>query len=1023
MKKLVLLSSCLFFAIFFSIKLNAQQGTGSFILTDGGFEGEPNASLANSLVNNVPTSLWSRCTPLKCANIHGVYKLGSRTGNYYLGLNDTLATGVANAISPALASGAVQGDQPYIVQFFYRAKDSINMPSGQLTVGVSNASGTSAKMTPFIPNAVTNPAVWLKSATPVVSTSGKAPGNGFIVFGLSGVANNNKKPIAIDDVVIYAGTTVDSVAPAIAGTVSVGNATSSTLDVSWGAAADVDGGGYMVVRYPADPTGQLDPNPNGIYAVGNKLGAGVVVYTGVDSFFTDKQLTAVTPYYYRVYTVDKAFNYAASVVGIGATNNGKALTTYYVDSIAGSDANDGHTPLTAWKTIAKVNSITFAPGDSILFAASCSWSGTTLHPLGSGVSGNPIVVSSYGTGNLPIINGNTATSPNENAVYLYNQDYVTISNLEITNDHHIEAAKDSSLKKGVYVLASNYGTMHGITLQNLVVHNVLGSYNVSVYTGGIFCNITGTGKVTTFDSLLIDHCKVYNVDLTGISNESSWSYLRSINNDSGWYPSTHFVIQNCEVDSIGGNSIIVRGAANPIVQYCKVYKGSWRYTGNSIFAFNCDDATIQYNEVSYNKFNTGDHDASAYDADYRCHRTTFQYNYSHDNDGGAFVVVCDPNYANTFDDSALIRYNISQNDAHKAGGKEGAAFRIDGLVSNTLIYNNTIYTSTDFTNVIYHCAWGGGTSGTLPNTTSYYNNIFYLNKAKAGFTVNSSKGNTFSHNTYFYSGKLTGTHPTTDATALTTDPLFVNPGKAGLGISTVDGYKLQSGSPCINSGLLLPNHSFVDFWGNPVPGSPGLPPCIGAFEYSATLPVKLVGFKAENVGGSNQLTWTTTEEINNAGFMVQHSADGDVFTDGQYIPSKIISGNYSGVIKYSFTDVSPYAGTNYYRLKAFDKQGKTTYSTVIVLTNKKGLVPSISVYPNPIYKGNHLSLEIKNLPQGNYEAVVLDMKGNKIASETIAYYGVNDTVQLNTSTILSTGAYLVQMTNGSFKVLTKVIVK
>ena len=63
------------------------------------------------------------------------------------------------------------------------------------------------------------------------------------------------------------------------------------------------------------------------------------------------------------------------------------------------------------------------------------------------------------------------------------------------------------------------------------------------------------------------------------------------------------------------------------------------------------------------------------------------------------------------------------------------------------------------------------------------------------------------------------------------------------------------------------------------------------------------------------------------------------------------------------------------------------------------------------------------MPQGNYEAVVLDMKGNKIASETIAYNGVDGTIQLNTSTTLSTGAYLVQMTNGSFKVLTKVIVK
>ena len=1012
---------CLLLVLSITITATAQQGTGSFTLTDGGFEGQPNASLANSLVNNVPTSLWSRYTPLKCANIHGIFKLGARTGNYFLGLNDTLATGVANAISPALASGAVIGGQSYIVQFFYMAKDGIEMPSGQLTVGVSNASGTSAKMTNYTPNAVTNPAVWLKSATPVVATSGKAQGNGFIVFGLSGVANNNKKPIAIDDVVIYAGTTVDTVAPEIAGIVSIGNATSSTLDVSWGAAADVDGGGYMVVRYPADPTGQLDPNPNGIYAVGNKLGAGVVVYTGVDTFFTDKQLTAVTPYYYRVYTVDKAFNYAASVVGIGATNNGKALTTYYVDSIAGSDANDGHTPLTAWKTIAKVNSITFAPGDSILFAVGCSWSGTTLHPLGSGVSGNPIVISSYGTGNMPLINGNTATSPNENAVYLYNQDYVTISNLEITNDHHIEAAKDSSLKKGVYVLASNYGTMRGITLQNLIVHHVLGSYNKDVNTGGIFCNITGSGKITTFDSLLIDHCKVYNVDLTGISNESSWSGLRSINNDSGWYPSTHLVIQNCEVDSIGGNSIIVRGSVNPIVQYCKVYKGSWRYTGNSIFAFNCDDATIQHNEVSFNKFNTGDHDASAYDADYRCHRTTFQYNYSHDNDGGAFVVVCDPNYTNTFDDSALIRYNISQNDAHKAGGKEGAAFRIDGLVSNTLIYNNTIYTSTDFTNVIYHCAWGGGTSGTLPTTTSYYNNIFYLNKAKAGFTVNSSKGNTFSHNTYFYGGKLTGTHPT-DAAALTTDPLFVSPGKAGFGINTVDVYKIQATSPCVNSGLLLPNHSSVDFWGNPVPGTVGLPPCRGAFEYAATLPVKLVGFKGENVGSSNQLTWTTTEEINNAGFMVQHSADGTVFTDVHYIPSKIISGNYGGIIKYSFVDASPFTGKNYYRLKQIDKTGGQTYSAVVAVVNKSVSNLHFSIYPNPVVDKT-IQIAFENQPAGIYTLKLTGIDGRTVAEKQINFLGGSNINHWDVSSMNLKGTYYLSISSVVGEVTKAVLIK
>ena len=39
-------------------------------------------------------------------------------------------------------------------------------------------------------------------------------------------------------------------------------------------------------------------------------------------------------------------------------------TNYYV-SAAGSDANGGTSPATAWKTIAKVNSFTYAANDSI----------------------------------------------------------------------------------------------------------------------------------------------------------------------------------------------------------------------------------------------------------------------------------------------------------------------------------------------------------------------------------------------------------------------------------------------------------------------------------------------------------------------------------------------------------------------------------------------------------------------------------------------------------------------------------
>lgn len=53
--------------------------------------------------------------------------------------------------------------------------------------------------------------------------------------------------------------------------------------------------------------------------------------------------------------------------------------TYYVSN-NGSDANDGLSPATAWKTIARVNQDTYIPGDKILFERGGEWTGKTLAP-------------------------------------------------------------------------------------------------------------------------------------------------------------------------------------------------------------------------------------------------------------------------------------------------------------------------------------------------------------------------------------------------------------------------------------------------------------------------------------------------------------------------------------------------------------------------------------------------------------------------------------------------------------------
>ncbi len=76
-----------------------------------------------------------------------------------------------------------------------------------------------------------------------------------------------------------------------------------------------------------------------------------------------------------------------------------------MDSAAGNDSNNGTSTSTPWQTLTKVNATTFAPGDSILFKAGASWTGS-LNPKGSGNSGNPIVINSYGAGAKPVIDGN-----------------------------------------------------------------------------------------------------------------------------------------------------------------------------------------------------------------------------------------------------------------------------------------------------------------------------------------------------------------------------------------------------------------------------------------------------------------------------------------------------------------------------------------------------------------------------------------------------------------------------------------
>ena len=79
-------------------------------------------------------------------------------------------------------------------------------------------------------------------------------------------------------------------------------------------------------------------------------------------------------------------------------------TTFYVDSTNGNDANGGNSPSFPWKTLARLASSKFMPGDIILLRRGSVWREQLNFPS-SGSAAAPIVIDAYGTGDLPVISG------------------------------------------------------------------------------------------------------------------------------------------------------------------------------------------------------------------------------------------------------------------------------------------------------------------------------------------------------------------------------------------------------------------------------------------------------------------------------------------------------------------------------------------------------------------------------------------------------------------------------------------
>lgn len=546
----------------------------------------------------------------------------------------------------------------------------------------------------------------------------------------------------------------------------------------------------------------------------------------------------------------KCCRFALAAMTVLLPGVGQIQARDYHVSGAGDDANSGVSPSRPWRSIARVNEHTFAPGDLILFRGGDRFDGNLVFDASDKSSPlKPIRVGSYGRGRATIRAGlGTGLLVKDLGGFVV-RDLIVEGTNRLGN-------KGSGIKF--------INTLPGNTkLSFLRIENVEASRfgREGIYVGGDPPDKSQSG----YEDVRITNCVAhdnayYGIYVTGVWDERSTAYANK--NVVIAYSTAYDNPGDPDyLENHSGSGILLDDVDTGRIEYCAAYNNGYLCNAKvggpvGIWAHAANNVTIQYCTSYRNRTGKG-LDGGGFDFDGGVTNSVMQYNYSSGNDGAGYLIYTYKGAPHMFRNN-IIRYNISENDGQK-NTYSGLFVVNDGSgVRDLEIYNNTIFVSP---------ATRGGTPRAVivkrTENVHFRNNLLMTTGGTLLLEVGEKQpGLLFQGNNYWSSGaafriedagkiydslaawRAAQSRETNAeaATGLSVDPGLHRPGAGETvsdpkHLSRLNAYRLRPGSPMIDAGLNLRlsfnlNVGGRDFWGNAIPQGNAFD--VGAHEASQT---------------------------------------------------------------------------------------------------------------------------------------------------------------------------------------------